>query len=309
MIGHRWLPVAMLLAVGVLVIWIPPPAAASEGDLGAYVGADICLECHDGEELGEHDLHMRIEPFEVQSRQVGCEGCHGPGERHAEEGDAEFIRTFPGDGALAADACLSCHFGKNLGQWDVSVHAAEDVGCLNCHAIHDKKNPNATCKECHATEVAEFQLPSHHPLREGKMECASCHDVHMGTDAALKTAMRMNDLCYTCHQDKEGPFIFEHAPVEEDCSTCHVPHGSVANNLLTANEPMLCIQCHDFHFHAGYRSSESHVVEVGGNERENPYGVQGFNMAFTTSCTQCHSHVHGSDLPSQTVTNSNGLVR
>jgi predicted CXXCH cytochrome family protein len=89
--------------------------------------------------------------------------------------------------------------------------------------------------------------------------------------------------------------------VQEDCSTCHVAHGSVADHLLTANEPTICLQCHDFHFHSGYQGSDELEVEVGGFERENPFGPQGFNIAFTTNCTQCHSRVHGSDLPSQTV--------
>ena len=103
--------------------------------------------------------------------------------------------------------------------------------------------------------------------------------------------------------------VVPHEDFPEDCSLCHQPHGSVADNLLTANEPVLCLQCHEFHFHAGYRSADAAEVEVGGFERENPFGAQGFNMAYTTSCTQCHSAVHGSDLPTQTVTNSNGLVR
>ena len=33
------------------------------------------------------------------------------------------------------------------------------------------------------------------------------------------------------------------------CAVCHDPHGSVANNLLAQNEPFLCLQCHEGHFH------------------------------------------------------------
>jgi hypothetical protein len=80
-----------------------------------------------------------------------------------------------------------------------------------------------------------------------------------------------------------------------------VPHGSVADNLLAANEPTICLQCHEFHFHAGYRASDDEEVDVGGIPRENPLGAQGFNRAMTTKCTQCHQRIHGSDLPSQTV--------
>jgi DmsE family decaheme c-type cytochrome len=141
------------------------------------------------------------------------------------------------------------------------------------------------------------------------MTCSSCHDVHATTEAQLRTKQRVSDLCFECHQEKEGPFVFEHAPVQEDCRTCHTAHGSVANNLLTANEPMLCLQCHEFHFHAGYRAADE-PVHIGNAMRQSPYGARSFNVGFTTKCTQCHSRVHGSDLPSQTVTGrGRGLTR
>ena len=40
------------------------------------------------------------------------------------------------------------------------------------------------------------------------------------------------------------------AQSDEDCMMCHTPHGSVADNLLIANEPTLCLNCHAMHFHA-----------------------------------------------------------
>jgi DmsE family decaheme c-type cytochrome len=257
-----------------------------------------------------HQIHMRIEPFEVQGRQVGCEGCHGDGEAHMEEGDASLIRTFADGSTEDAAACLSCHSSKGLPEWKMSTHAMEGLNCLDCHSIHTQGNPLDSCKGCHEDVMAELQLPSHHPVREGYMSCSSCHDPHAATEAQLKTTGRVNDLCFTCHQAKEGPFIFEHEPVVEDCRLCHTPHGAVANNLLTANEPMLCFQCHEPHFHAGLVSPEEETIDVGGFERENPFGVHGMNIAFTTRCTQCHSQIHGTDLPSQALAGGGrGLVR
>jgi DmsE family decaheme c-type cytochrome len=277
--------------------------AAGSGAGGAFLGNEGCFDCHEQADLKmAKNVHMRIERFEVRGHEVGCEGCHGPGQRHADEGDPGLIRTFseesPADGV-----CLECHRTKHMPEWQASLHAVEEVSCQSCHPSHEVDvKPEESCNECHGEQVARFQLPSHHPLREGKMSCSSCHDTHAATEAMLKTRMRSNDLCYTCHQAIEGPHIFEHAPVEEDCSLCHTPHGSVVDNLLVANEPMLCLQCHDFHFHAGYQASDNREVEIGGIERENPFGSQGFNIAFTTSCTQCHDRIHGSDLPSQTTT-------
>ena len=43
--------------------------------------------------------------------------------------------------------------------------------------------------------------------------------------ANLKAAS-VNEQCYTCHTEKRGPFLWEHAPVRESCLNCHTPHGS-----------------------------------------------------------------------------------
>ncbi len=291
-----------LLAIMALVAAVAWPVLAEE---------EMCGMCHDDVAAAmANQIHMRIKPFEVGGHAVGCQGCHGDGTKHMEEeGDPAFIRTFADRTAEDAEACLECHQIKDQNEWHASVHAAEGLTCFDCHTIHTATNPRESCRTCHADVSSQMQLPSHHPVREGKMSCVSCHDPHAATESQLRTQGRVNDLCYTCHQDKEGPFIFEHEPVEENCLLCHDPHGTVANNLLTANEPMLCLQCHELHFHAGLVSPEG-PVEVGGTERENPFGTHSMNVAFTTRCTQCHPKVHGSDLPSQTVPGrGRGLTR
>ncbi|MCP4903160.1 MAG: DmsE family decaheme c-type cytochrome, partial [bacterium] len=270
------------------------PASAEDGP--------VCADCHDEAAASmTHNIHMRIEPFEVQGRTVGCEACHGDGTQHMEEGDAALIRTFSDKSLEDGAVCSTCHTTKSHSEWAASTHAAEGMTCLDCHGTHTPNKPLEACKDCHADTMAEMQLPSHHPVREGKMTCVSCHDPHAATEAQLRTEhLRPNDLCFSCHMDKEGPFIFEHEPVVEDCRICHTPHGSVANNLLTANEPMLCLQCHEIHFHAGLKSPEG-PIEIGPREIENPQGMYSMNATFTTRCSQCHSQVHGSDLPSNSL--------
>jgi DmsE family decaheme c-type cytochrome len=302
----------------------PAAAVAEEAD---------CMMCH--EKLGEAfqaNVHSRIATFEVLGGQTGCATCHGDGAAHMDAGgDPDQITGF-GESMTAeevADACLTCHRSGSLHDWQGSTHALSDVGCSDCHRIHptegEAEGDPETCWSCHGDVRAQFQYPSHHPLREGHMRCASCHTPHGSSIGLLKTEERPAELCLSCHTQYTGPFIFEHEPVYEGCDACHAPHGAVANNLLTQNEPFLCLQCHEMHFHAGLEGEEGATEVVPrydptfdpDNDRftyedgvPNPWGRDGYRRAFTTKCTQCHTEVHGSDLPTQTVPSmGRGLMR
>ena len=78
------------------------------------------------------------------------------------------------------------------------------------------------CYKCHPKIYGLNALPSHHPIKEGKMVCSDCHDPHgqYGNENNLKEAT-INLLCYKCHAEKQGPFAFEHPPVRENC--CDLP--------------------------------------------------------------------------------------
>lgn len=146
------------------------------------------------------------------------------------------------------------------------------------------------------------------------MTCGDCHNPH----GELTTHERTNDLCLDCHSRYQGPFVFGHAPVEDDCTICHDPHGSVANNLLVQNEPFLCLQCHEGHFHllrVGATSATAPISTATAGQSAaatvdaaNPHGAEGFQMSFGTKCTSCHAVVHGSDSPSQPLSGG-GLTR
>ena len=71
---------------------------------------------------------------------------------------------------------------------------AKNIGCESCHGpgslhvksggaahtiINPRKSPE-TCFQCHLEVRAQFQLPHHHPVLEGKMSCADCHNPHVG---------------------------------------------------------------------------------------------------------------------------------
>jgi DmsE family decaheme c-type cytochrome len=94
---------------------------------------------------------------------------------------------------------------------------------------------------------AQFNMPFHHRVEEGLVQCADCHNPHGGfIGKQLRSAAARDSVCFTCHADKQGPFVFEHQPVKtEGCESCHSPHGSPNPHLLkTSNLNVFCLKCH-----------------------------------------------------------------
>jgi len=264
-----------------------------------YTGTDSCIPCHDDiYDNYNKTIHARIKASEGGALHgTGCEACHGPGSMHVQKkGGVDNIHSFSRlDAAAGSEICLQCHRGMPAMDWRANVHVLSGVGCNECHKSHKITAPKMVymgdpeiCFSCHQEKRAQHLLPSHHPLREKKMKCSSCHNNH-GSENNNLVQSNLNDVCAECHAEYQGPFVFEHDPVVEDCSICHDPHGTIANNLLKQSQPFLCLRCH-----RGHRE----------NMKTGPHPTA---AALLTSCTQCHSQVHGSDLPSQV--SGHGLTR
>ena len=276
-----------------------------------YVGTDTCLKaCH------FHDKRRKDFDLSTMGTQlsresglplVNCESCHGPGSLAIDGITPEKVRADAAEGKqtacnfqtfvdmkrLPAAAknliCLKCHSANatfNLHNWNASTHAQADVACADCHNIHaghnlkvKPKDMAVVCYKCHPDVQAAFTLPYRHPVPEKKVFCLDCHDTHGGNEKKNLRKTTVKQTCTQCHAEKEGPFVYEHADLTEDCTTCHTPHGSINRSMLVLREPYLCLQCHPSH-----RVSSSTTAET--------------KQAYYTRCTDCHSQIHGSDLPS-----------
>ncbi len=285
-----------------------PPSSA------ALVGNETCLGCHD--ELGEkftETMHGIIGTGDKGA--VSCESCHGPGSAHAEEGDVSLIGNPSKVDQFGESTCLSCHQTAMFDNWEFAAHNGADMNCAGCHKIHTPPKAMSDyaiekmCYNCHSDVRAEMHMPSHHPVKEGLVSCVDCHAVHGGSpEMVLEETGR--ELCMSCHPEKEGPFIYEHAPVAEDCMVCHSPHGTIADNLLVQNEPTLCLNCHAMHFHATIEGWDGDFGTPQTPERAGTSTPDGWKQGMLTKCTQCHTEIHGSDLPSQAMsTHGTGLTR
>ena len=210
-------------------------------------------------------------------------------------------------------ACFDCH-GKITRVFPASAHGRLHLeksampgqnGCESCHGpaskhvaagggigkfiINPGKDPQA-CFACHLEQQAQFHLPQHHPVVEGKMNCVQCHDPH-GMDimkpAGGLAMARLNQSCAQCHREQTKPVVFEHAALREGCTTCHNPHGSINAKMLTVRDSNLCLRCH---------AQVPGPAAGGGTLYIGNVNHAGFVRVGTCWTAGCHSAVHGSNV-------------
>lgn len=262
---------------------------------GGIVGVSTCKACHRSYfESYTGSIHAQKTIPKSPANKYGCETCHGPGgdhvEKSGEKGVGIFIFSKKFEDAQAKSAkCLTCHEEASLSFWDLSKHQAAGLSCDSCHTVHSGTPKNLKAKEpdlcniCHREIAFQQNKQSHHPIKEGKLKCTGCHDQHGGFGEKMVKANTVNELCYKCHADKRGPFLWEHPPVEENCLSCHTSHGSNHNKLLTSKPPLLCGSCH---------ASGSHNARV--YTKQNTFnGLSPSNRMYARSCLNCHTNIHG----------------
>lgn len=269
-------------------------AAGYSADASQYVGSDTCKTCHDAESHSfERGPHWKTETDKHHGPQwQGCEACHGPGKAHAESADPKLIVSFKSlSREESSRRCLACHeFDEEHSNFLRSQHLRNNVGCTDCHSVHAPKVERqlltaaqpTLCFGCHTELKADFSKPFHHKVNEGLIACSNCHNPHGGFNThQLRATAAQDQVCFTCHTDKAGPFAFEHAPVKtEGCVVCHTPHGSSNPRLLKRSQVnLLCLECHTFTV-----DSAAPAIPSFHNQAQK-----------YQACTLCHVAVHGSN--------------
>jgi DmsE family decaheme c-type cytochrome len=254
-----------------------------------------CRTCHEKALTPfEHSKHMKVPGV--------CANCHGDVEAHlkaetegGEKGPILSMKTMKP--AEVNKTCLTCHDQGRQADWPGGVHDRRDLSCTTCHSIHDFKSLKAQlktsrdaelCGSCHTQIRAKGMRNSHHPVREGKMGCADCHNPHDSTRPKMIRAEYTNELCLRCHTEKRGPFLWEHAPVRENCLNCHDPHGSNHDKMTIAKRPYLCQRCHLNTRHPGTLYDFRNTIA----------GTSPSSRAVEHACNNCHQNVHGTNHPS-----------
>lgn len=270
-----------------------PTSAAP--DSSAYAGPGACKTCHEEIYNGwEKSPHWKttLDAKGGPSHQ-GCEGCHGGAASHvADPSDTSKLFLFKKASAKeVTQRCLTCHAGgtQHMNALN-SIHTRNGVSCTSCHSPHHARSKEfllvkaqpELCYTCHLAKKAEFAMPFHHRVNEGLIQCSDCHNVH-GTDGPkqVRASASQDQVCFTCHTDKQGPFVYEHAPVKTDgCGSCHLVHGGPnAHMLKVSHMNLLCLQCHTTSSFSGAPGAPSFHNQA----------------SFFQACTLCHVAIHGSN--------------
>ncbi len=254
-----------------------------------------CAECHE-DAVGTFQNTTHARAWHADSLQ--CSNCHrGDFAAHIESGgDPGTMEPIEKMSAQeTADMCLKCHEQPGeQAHMRQSEHMQAGVSCLQCHDVHPtdqakaeraskglspmmKASQSELCTGCHTKIDAELSMPTHHRIKEGVMQCTDCHNPH-GTAGEHQLRDGTKETCVNCHEDKRGPFIYEHdAAAVDGCTACHQPHGSTSPHMLKArDERTLCISCHSKDMGAGVPHSR-------------------LGLQATGDCTRCHSEIHGSN--------------
>lgn len=283
----------------------------------AAVGSDSCIQCHEDEgRYYQATRHHR--PFLKSEPKPGCESCHGNGGLHVADPTANNIWNAKDlaafDSRTKSTACLSCHRSnlRPVPNFFFSRHAESDVSCWDCHQelIHTtsppdwqkterssrlsvemkdrisnpfSRNKNENCFRCHDDKRMEFVLQFHHPIERGKMYCVDCHNPHGDKPYRFVLTDSISNetdaTCFKCHSEQRGPFVWPHRAMENGCTACHKPHGSVNRKLLKFSGNMLCLQCH-------YETSFPTIGSI----------AHGPRLGKRARCIDCHLRPHGSNV-------------
>jgi len=171
-----------VLALGFLALAAAPAIAQDE-----------CVACHEDVVKGfAKSSHGRTFAAAKDYQGSSCTSCHTGAKEHAEAGgDKKPLSLSLGAAPQANASCLSCHAGHGkTALWEGSAHQLAGLKCASCHDVHNlhigtpeqaKTLPGASpttkkCLECHGDLRPALQARSTHPMRDGQMDCASCHN-------------------------------------------------------------------------------------------------------------------------------------
>jgi hypothetical protein len=197
-----------------------------------------CLQCHVGrlaypeKRTGVFVRHGR-EP--ILEHAIGCERCHGPGEKHvalrrSQQQVANDPIVNPGnlDPSRREAVCNQCHL---QGEYEIPRHGrtfddfrpGDQIGDIWSVFIH--ADSSAGRGALAVSQVEQMYGSKCFRTSKGQLGCISCHDPHAAPGKAEKQQF-YQERCLTCHQEESCSLPFDeqqNTPASGSCVACHMP--------------------------------------------------------------------------------------
>jgi len=202
---------------------------------GAQTWNGMCAECHSTNLQKRYDMATDTFRTTWSDIDVGCEACHGPGERHVAWADRPAMgltetrnfeltvdtRDLDAPGLLRI--CAPCHSRRSLLDGEIPIRGDAMNGMIPQVLEAGLYFPDGQILE---EDYVYGSFVQSKMYRRG-VRCSDCHDMH-----SLKLHREKNDLCLGCHradtydtaQHHFHKKVYKGKPSEGWlCVRCHMP--------------------------------------------------------------------------------------
>jgi predicted CXXCH cytochrome family protein len=209
-----------------------------------------CLYCHANRLKPMAGYRDRFEAGVFDGLAIGCERCHGPGQKHAERHergeprDGDFDATIVNPSRLPwqlrENVCEQCHLGgearepRRGREWgDYRPGAAlEDFVAVFV------KDPSLPGSHRAVGQVEQMRRSKCFEKTDGrrKLGCVSCHDPHQRPERG-EMVRHYQKRCLACHKERgcsEPVARRRQKQPDDSCVACHMPPAATADIAHTA---------------------------------------------------------------------------
>ena len=256
---HRYFPISIsVLSASLLAFVLIVPGRAQQAgskadtskqnkkyeratDPSLYVGSETCKTCHEDMLQG-----LLGEDAALENDARHQEAARSPGMRRlprSRRGARRRRRRHDQDFHLqgctrprkSTNAACTCHAGGPQHMNAInSVHTKNDVSCISCHSPHHAKTSRIPAGQSPARALLHLPpaakgpvrhaLPSSRQRRAGAVQRLP-QRARTVRPKQVRTSSTQDAVCFKCHTDKQGPFVYEHRTVKVDGCVV-LPHGA-----------------------------------------------------------------------------------
>ncbi|QDT98952.1 multiheme c-type cytochrome [Gimesia aquarii] len=225
---------------------------------------DGCIQCHIGLVSKTDGIKDEFDSVPFQDISIGCERCHGPGEKHIQwhssnaekSGQDPIVNPVDLTPEAREAVCYQCHLtgeGRILryGRTEFDFRPGdliEDIWIVfqQGDRISEKGETQAV------SQVEQMHESQCYQKSQGSMGCISCHDPHLIPAEADRVTF-YEQRCLECHGENttecSRPRDSQNQ-AKESCISCHmpqrqaksVPHTSLTDHRIIRNKKVGYVQ-------------------------------------------------------------------